>query len=298
MISYRLERSDSMKANYKPLVTIVITTKNSAKILENLFKSIKKQTYHNLEIVVVDNFSSDQTEEISKKYTHRFFKKGPERSAQRNYAVQRSKGKYVLILDSDMELQKKVIEECVTEFDDGKFGALVVPEKSFGMGFWTKFKAFEREFYVGEQDFEAARFFKRSLFQKFGGYDQSLTGPEDWDLPLRMRKAGIKIGRIKSYILHNELVFSPWRSAKKKFYYGSKANSYLKRHPEMAISQGNLLFRNVFFRKWKRLLFHPFLAFGLFCVSMLEASGAIAGFLWSLLSKKEVVNLGLYKKDD
>ena len=272
------------------LVSIIITTKNSSRTLEALLKSIKNQSYEqssrasrtkSIEIIVVDNSSTDQTKEIASFYTKKIYKKGPERSAQRNFGVSKAKGKYVFILDSDMELQKRVVSECVKVLKNKKLGALIVPEKSFGIGFWTQFKVFEREFYVGEDNIEAARFFRKKLFKKFGGYDLLITGPEDWDLPLRMKKSGVKIGRIKSYILHNELTFSPWRSAKKKFYYATGASVYLKRHPEMVLSQGNLLFRSVFIRKWRKLLSHPFLAVGMICVKILEAIGAMVGVLIS-----------------
>jgi len=57
------------------LVSIIITTKNEEKNIENCLKSIKLQTYSNIEIIVVDNNSSDQTKEISQKYTDKVLDK-------------------------------------------------------------------------------------------------------------------------------------------------------------------------------------------------------------------------------
>lgn len=283
-----------MKA--KPLISVVITTKNEQEVIRDLLESIKNQTYKNWEIVLVDNNSTDATCTIAARYTKKVYKKGPERSAQRNYGVEKSGGEIVMILDADQQLALSTLQEVVNEFKkDSDFGALVLPERSFGRGFWTQFKVFEREFYVGEDNIEAARVFKKDLFKKFGGYDLSITGPEDWDLPLRMRKSGVKIGRTKSLILHNEKIFNPWKSARKKFYYASSASVYLKRHPDVALSHGNLLFRNVFFKKWKKLVTHPYLAIGMLLVRTLEASGAIAGVLYSLIFKKNIVNSSLHE---
>lgn len=267
---------------FRDLVSVIITTKNSARTLKALLESIKHQSYKEIEIILVDNFSTDETCSIAHRYTKNVYNKGPERSAQRNFGASKAKGKYVFILDSDMELEERVTEECVNVLKNERFGAVVIPEKSFGDGFWTRFKVFEREFYEGEDAIEAARFFRKNLFEEFGGYDLAITGPEDWDLPLRMRKQGVRIGRIKSYILHNELIFSPWKSAKKKFYYASGAGQYLKRHPEMIFSQGNLLFRNVFFKKWRKLLLNPFLTIGMVYVRILETVGAVAGLLMNI----------------
>jgi len=57
------------------LVSVIITTKNEEKNIENCLKSIKLQTYQNIEIIVVDNNSSDQTKELSQKYTDKVLDK-------------------------------------------------------------------------------------------------------------------------------------------------------------------------------------------------------------------------------
>ena len=266
------------------MISIIITTKNEESVIEDLLKSIKLQNYRDYEIILVDNNSTDKTCEIAKKFGARVFTKGPERSIQRNYGVEKAKGKYILILDADMVLTKNVL----LELSKIKEVAVIIPEKSFGEGFWVKFKIFEREFYVEDESIEAARFFKKDIFKEFEGYDTNMTGPEDYDLPLRMKKSGVKIGRIKNFILHNEKKFSPWKSAKKKYYYASRAYSYAKKHPEMIVSQGNLFLRPIFFRKWKKLLSHPFLSFGMFVVKGMEMMGALLGVLrFSIISQWE-----------
>ena len=85
-------------------VSIIITTKNEQDVIKDLLKSIKGQTYKNIEIVVVDNNSTDKTKEIAGRYTKLVFNKGPERSAQRNYGVEKCTGSFVVILDADMQL--------------------------------------------------------------------------------------------------------------------------------------------------------------------------------------------------
>src|SRR3989344_3215998 len=85
----------------KFLVSIVITTRNSASTIGELLKSIKVQDYSRIEIIVVDNKSSDGTGEIAAQYTKKVFDKGPERSAQRNFGARKAKGQYLFFLDSD-----------------------------------------------------------------------------------------------------------------------------------------------------------------------------------------------------
>lgn len=265
------------------MISVIIGTINEELVIADLLKSLKHQIYKNFEIIVVDNpKTKDKTREIAKKFTNKVFIKGPERSVQRNFGVSKALGEYVLILDADMQLSKNTL----LELSKVKEKVVIIPEKSFGKGFWVKFKIFEREFYEGEETIEAPRYFSKELFSKFHGYDNNITGPEDYELPLRMKKAGIKFGRIQSYIFHNEKNFSPFKSARKKFYYASKSAKYLQKHPEMATKQGNLLFRPVFFKKWRKLIKHPILSLGMFFVRAIEMSGAFFGFVYSGIIKK------------
>lgn len=263
-----------------PKVSIIITTKNSAKTLEDLLVSIKKQTYKPIETVVVDNNSTDNTKAITKKYTNLFFTKGPERSAQRNYGAEKATGKYLFFLDSDMVLSPKVVVQCVDLFEKEKgLGAVVVPEKSFGDNFWAKAKAFEREINEGEAYFEAARFFPVSVFNKYSGYESSITGPEDWDLPKRIAKS-YKISRIKSYIYHNEGSPTPIKLMKRKYYYGLSAHAYLSKNKISAISSQTVYFlRPAFYRQWRKLVSKPFLTLGMIWLLVMETFGGGVGYL-------------------
>lgn len=262
-------------------ISIIITTKNEGLVIDNLLESIADQSLKAYEVLVVDNYSSDDTLKIAKSYKARVYTKGPERSSQRNYGVKMAKGNYVLILDADMTLTPNIIKELSRSSKQ----IVTVPEKSFGVGPFVKFKVFEREFYEGEDSVEAPRFFAKKLFEKYGGYDEKITGPEDYDLPLRMKKDGYKFGRIKSYILHNEKYFNPIKSAKKKFYYASKASLYAKRHKDMILKQGNFIFRPVFFRKWKKLVSSPFLSIGMLMLKIIEGTGALMGFIYGQFKK-------------
>ncbi len=262
-------------------ISIIITTKNEETVLGDLFTSFDNQSYRNFEVILVDNYSSDKTVEIAKKHGATVYLKGPERSAQRNFGVSKAKGDYVLILDADMSLTKNVLKDLSMV----KEKIAIIPERSFGKGFWTQFKVFEREFYVGDDTIEAPRYFSKKLFLKYWGYDTKITGPEDYDLPLRMKKDGYKVERIKSYILHNERYFSPIKSAKKKFYYASHSLVYVSRHKEMILKQGNVIFRPVFFKKISKIIKHPFLGVGMFVVKIVEGFGILGGIIYAKFKK-------------
>jgi len=236
-----------------------------------------------IELIVVDNNSTDNTLAIAKKFTKNIYTKGPERSTQRNYGAKKAKGDYFMFLDADMELSPKVIEECVDKITKNKkIGAVTVPEKSKVKLFWEKVKAHERSFYneIGDTTTDASRFFSRKAFTDVGGYDESITGPEDWDLPENVIKRGYKTARIKSVIYHYERVPSLMQLGKKKYYYALTSHRYLKKHNISPVSAKTIYFlRPVFYKDWKRLLGHPVLSSAMFLMFTVELTSGGVGFL-------------------
>lgn len=272
----------------KPLVSIIITTKNEGNVVGKLLGSIKKQIYSSLEVILVDNYSTDQTLEIAKKYSVSCYTFGPERSAQRNFGAKKSKGKYLLFLDADMELTPKVLQNCVMVAENGNFNGVVIPEQSVAINFWGKVKAFERSFYSekGDPITDAARFFSKEVFLKVGGYDESITGPEDWDLPDRIREAGYKIGRATEKIYHHEQEISPAILFKKKFYYGLNAHKYLSKHNIPIISPKTVYFlRPLFYKNWIKLVRYPILSLAMLWMLTIQLLGGGLGYIVGRLRK-------------
>lgn len=264
----------------QPLVSAIITTKNSQKTIAVLLKSLKLQSFKNLEIILVDNHSSDDTLDITKKFTDKVFQKGPERSVQRNFGAKMAKGDYFLFLDSDMQLTKNVVKACIEKVTkDTLVGAVVIPEKSFGKGFWAKAKVLERRINEGERYFEAARFFSKKVFQAVGGFDEGLTGPEDWDLPQTVAKK-YKIARVQEYILHNEGNPTLFGFARRKYYYGLSVHKYLKKQKLPVLSPKTVYFlRPSFYKNFGLLLKEPLVSLGMIIMLLAETTGGGMGYI-------------------
>lgn len=267
-------------------VSVIITTKNEELSIKNCLESIKNQNFpeEKVEIIVVDNNSSDKTKEISAKYTEKIYNFGPERSAQRNFGILRSNGKYFLYLDADMALSKNVLSECFRKCESEGYIALYIPEMIMGNGFWIKVRNFERSFY-NATCIDAVRFVRRDIFQEapcpkgwasvplsagVSGFDENLTGPEDWDLDRRINRLG-KAGIIKSPIYHNEAGFNFKKYINKKTYYAKWFEAYIRkwgRNDPQIKKQFGFWYRyfGVFFEhgKWLRFVRHPFLAIGMY----------------------------------
>ncbi len=257
-------------------------TKNSAGTLDACLRSIAAQTHPHIELIVVDNFSTDGTAELARQYTPHVSSLGPERSTQRNHGVSQATGRYVAIIDSDMQLDPDVIAACVQAMADQPATlGLVIPEESFGEGFWAQCKRLERSFYVGVPWMEAARFFDRAAYLAAGGYDPTLISGEDWDLARRIEAAG-PIGRVSQYIRHNEGRISLAATLRKKYYYARHARAYLRRHPEQSLlgaQAGPLQRYRLFLSRPGQLFRNPALGLGVLTMKTAEFAAGALGYL-------------------
>lgn len=271
-----------------PLVSVIVTTRNNHDTLDACLASIVNQTYHPIELIVVDRDSSDGTKMIARYYTSLVFNCGPERSAQRNFGASKASGEYIAIVDSDMELTPHVIQDCVDVMHyKSQTTGIIIPEESFGRGFWARCKSLERSFYHGNDAIEAARFFAKSTYDQVGGYDESMVSGEDWDLSARVRNLG-RIERVKSLIRHNEGNFTLLGSLRKKYYYAGRAKAYLQKHNvdnKLTASTGPLERYKLFFSKPKKLLMNPAVGAGMLFMKTCEYGFGAVGSIFS--GKKE-----------
>jgi glycosyltransferase involved in cell wall biosynthesis len=296
-----MAQAHALTALERPLVSIVITTKNEEKNIRNCLESIRAQTWLRTEVVVVDNNSGDRTQDIAREYTDKVYTKGPERSAQRNFGmIDKSEGEYVIYIDADMILSPSVIEACVAHVRHTGVVALHIPEIVLGKNYFSRVRRFERGFYDGTP-IDGARFFHRPIFMQVGGFDERLFekgSGEDWDIDKLMKR----VGRIEllgqchakyaggdwsmcsfieqrgvAYnpafhgIYHNEAEFRLFTYLKKKSYYSLGFDGYIKKwgedDPDIRRQFGVVYrFWTVFTEneKWRRLFIRPDLAMGMY----------------------------------
>ncbi len=236
------------------VVSVIITSRNEEKNIYNLLKSLKLQTYSNIEVTLVDNFSTDKTLEISKQFNINIIPHGKERSEQRNIGFTNCNGKYGLYLDADMILTPNLINSLVETIQVSKESGLYIKEKILGKSLFNLSRDFERQFYE-ESSIDAIRFFSIESFRKLGGFDENITGQEDWDFSQRYREKYktkilekfidkkliienkefynqfIDLRKIKSEcILHNEINLTLQQHISKKKYYLKTLNVYKKKY--------------------------------------------------------------------
>lgn len=258
-------------------ISFIVPTKNSARTMHACLGSLRAQTHPDVEIIVVDNASTDGTDLIAAQYADIVENRGPERSAQRNRGAALATGEVIMFIDSDMTLEATIAADIVRTFESKpEVGALIVPERSFGEGFFAACRVLEKSLYVGDDSVEAARAYRREAFAATGGWNEDLTAAEDWDLADRTREAGIKIARIDSWIWHDEGRIVLKQTFKKKRYYGRWMSDYLHKEEGQG---GRRIMRTSLFSQPKRLAADPVHAAGMVLLKGVEASGVALG-MW------------------
>ena len=110
--------------NESPLVSIIILNYNAGELLLNCVDSLKKSTYTNLEILIVDNISSDNSQKKCKeKFPDIELIQNDENLGYcegNNVGIRKAKGKFIIILNPDTIIESNCISELISAYN--KFG--------------------------------------------------------------------------------------------------------------------------------------------------------------------------------
>jgi len=106
------------------LISIIIPTYNRSKLIERSLKSIEDQTIKNYEIIIVDNYSTDNTSSVIKSFSHLPIKyfvvdNNNNIARSRNFGIKNSKGNLIAFLDSDDYWHAKKLEICYKKINEG-----------------------------------------------------------------------------------------------------------------------------------------------------------------------------------
>ncbi|MGQ1892043.1 glycosyltransferase [Thermophagus sp. OGC60D27] len=194
----------------KDLVSVIIPVKNRSNLFSIAFNSVVSQTYRPIEIIVVDDGSSKdefdkinyiiQNNPLSKNFhiqTIRNTKKGA--PAARNLGYQLSQGEYIQFFDSDDVLLPTKIETEVdflkkhTEFNYVYSKAQYIDEQGNLIdNYWGKPLAGNSSDYFNFSYQTMCALYRRTVIEKFGGWDESLLINQDWELSIRYILMGAK----------------------------------------------------------------------------------------------------------
>lgn len=267
------------KDTKKPLVSVIVPTRDSEATIERCLKSIKGQSYKNVEIIVIDNYSNDKTRWIAKEYGAKIYLKGLERGAQVNFGVRKALGKYVYRVDSDFVLHPDIIREAVEMCEKYGYDAIIVHNTSDpSISFWSKVRKAERDCYRNDELNVAARFWKKKVFLYIGGFDENLVAGDDYDLHNRLLENGFRIGRIKAEETHVGEPKTLAEVIRKHYYYGKNIENFIRKNPKKALMQLSPI-RRAHFKVFPVFKRQPTLIFGFLVYQLVRYAATVIGIL-------------------
>lgn len=182
-----------------PLVSIIIPTYNRANLLKRAIESVISQTYKNLEIIVVDDGSTDNTEQIVKECQDsriQYIRHSKNRglSAAKNTGIKNSKGDFIAFLDSDDEYLPEKVEKSIEVFKKAPENIGIVCSN-----FW-RIEGEKKKIAVSKRTpFLYFGVFRKEVFEKIGFFDEELEIYEDLDFGTRL------ICKFSSYFIDEPL---------------------------------------------------------------------------------------------
>lgn len=120
----------------EPHVSVIIPTYNRAHLLERAIKSVLRQSYSSLELIVVDDGSKDETPMVISKYPLRYVRLPSNRGVAlaRNRGILKARGNLIAFLDSDDEFLPPKIEKQIKYLEKNPWAKLVQTEEIWYKG--------------------------------------------------------------------------------------------------------------------------------------------------------------------
>ncbi len=254
-------------------VSVIIPVYNEERVIKDCITSLMRESYKNLEIIVVEDGSNDNTstilQEISKEFGIRVFnQKHKGAGAARNLGVKYAMGEILVFVDADMTFDKdfikKLIEPIVKKELIGTFSKDEYLENKDNI--WAQCWNLNRGLPVNRMhtnDYpdtqEVFRAIRKDSFENVGGFDEKLGYTDDWSLS---RKLGFKAAIAEGAIFYHKnpsslkevFVQSRWM-AKRNYKFGALGYLFSLVRVSLPVSLCLGIVKSI---KYSKLSFLPF----------------------------------------
>lgn len=178
-------------------VSIIIPCYNQAHFLKDSIESAVQQTHKNIEIIVVNDGSPDNTSQVVKSFQAKYpnvdiklvEKTNGGLSSARNAGIKKSAGGWILPLDADDKIHPQFIEKTI-----GKNDIVATGLVTFGNENKRWVKPYEHptvDIFLHHNPLNCCSLYKKDVWTMCGGYDEKMRiGYEDWEFWIRAAKCG------------------------------------------------------------------------------------------------------------
>lgn len=183
-------------------VSIIIPCYNQAHFLPDAINSALAQSYKNIEVIVVNDGSVDNTSEVARKFKVKLIEQENKGlAAARNAGIKAASGEWILPLDADDKIHAFFISRTI-----GKSDIVATLIETFGAEhrLWKfgRNQPLHSDFLKMNQ-MAYCCLFKKEIWDNIGGYDEQMRdGYEDWDFWIRATREGYKVHRVMEFLFH------------------------------------------------------------------------------------------------
>jgi len=203
-----------------PLASVVIPAYNSEHYIDEAIESVLTQTYSPLELIVVDDGSTDRTAELADSYSEATVitqeNSGP--SAARNRGAAAARGEFLAFHDSDDAMTPDKLAVQVGHLLDNPSAGCVLAEQELliepgaELPFWaegskvpTMMPPRPPEFADEPDVHPMTLVVRREIFERVGQFNESMRAAEDFDWMLRAAEDGVEIARLPRVLLRRRV---------------------------------------------------------------------------------------------
>lgn len=225
-------------------ISIIIPSFRSEKTIGRCLESLVNQDYHKkfYEIIVVDNFSKDNTEKICRKFKKvKFIKRKSNPAEARNLGAKMARGKIILFTDSDCVVPRNLLKKVMRNFRIYKIAGVGGTYKTLNkdsaiakyVGYeigWRHYKQPKKTDFLGTY----CCAYKRDIFLKFGGFDETfkIASGEDPEFSFKLVNAGYKLFFDKTMFVWHSHPETLKRYLRQQFWRAYWRVNLYKKHPE------------------------------------------------------------------
>jgi len=200
---------ENRNPDYNPLVTVIIPTWNEENVIENTIRTVENSSYKNIEIIVIDDNSEDNTYKIAKNLEKEFtnlrviLKKGKRGKPQSiNEAMEIANGEIILMIDADARVPENYISSHIFCFSNKNVNMIFTNFEAYNFKFRPVYIIQEIYFNFVKAIFYSnifvkmifmgnGVFFRRSLLEKLLPIDPE-TLVDDFSMATKLSKMGVK----------------------------------------------------------------------------------------------------------
>ncbi len=193
----------------RPLTSVIIPCYNAARFLPEAVASVRAQGWEPLEILVVDDGSTDDSVEVARRLEGLRLIQKPNGGAAsaRNLGLREARGDWIAFLDADDLWPPDRMRALASRFEADDALDVVTGRIRYVRldgALWLNYRFEDRQNTVSHIHLGAG-LYRRRAFDRIGGFDEGLRIGEDQDWFLRAREAGLRILILEDVTLHYRL---------------------------------------------------------------------------------------------